>query len=522
MNSSTIISYTPTMNEIEIVIQVSNFSQRKGGIWTNIEFGNNEDIVKSRELYFISTFFLIGSLLIIGLYHFVMYLTRRKETIGLFFALTSFAIAVRMLVLEGNVSSVLFPFIPWEIEVKIEYISAFAALVFFNYYIHSFLEIKNLKFLRVIVVIHVLLTLFVLFTPVKIYSFVLPYYSALIMLTFVNLIIISIKALLTKTKASVSNFIAIVLFAIDNLNDILFYTNFIHTTDLVPYGLYLYLFVQAILLSARISEAFNNEELMREQFKVIKVNLESIVQQRTQEIIEINSELQEALDARIDLISSISHEMRSPLTTIKGYVKGMIDGIFQTAQPKQLQTIYNETIFMERMLDDLFELSLLELGQYRFDYEKTEPISFFNKLFQKYEFEVSQAGLDFEMNIKNQMNILVNIDPIRIEQVFVNLLRNALRNTTSGSISVELTCSTGFISVSIIDTGSGIDPIMLPLIFTKFIKGHDKNNSKSSGIGLSICKEIIKTHGGDITVTSQLGEGSQFTIVLPTVQNDEN
>lgn len=522
-NSSKVISFTPKSSKVEIVIQVSNFSQRKGGLWSNIIFGKQTDIVKEKNNYYVISGLLIGSLVIISIYHFVMYVYRRKEKSVLFFSLTCLGIALRTLVLEGNISSTLFPYFPWEFEVKVEYISTFVALAFFNYYVHNFLKIENHSlFLKGILAIHILLAIFVLLTPTKIYSLILPYYSMIIIFVFLTLIYVSTRALFAKKAGSLWHFIGIFVFFLTIVNDIFYYLNILHTTDLAPFGLFFYLFVQAILLAARISESFNREEEMTNKLNEINVNLENIVHERTEELVIMNSELQKSLNARKELISSVSHEMRSPLTTIKSYTKGVIDGVFKTSTKAPLQLVYDETIFIERMIDDLFELSLLELRQYTFYYEKTEPVAFFYKLFKKYDFEVTQAELEFQFHVNNQMDVEINIDPIRIEQVFVNLLRNALRHTTKGSITIELTCSLKYISLSIKDTGTGIDEGELPMVFTKFFKGNYLTSKKNSGIGLTVCKEIIETHGGTISVKSRKGEGSTFTFDLMTVHHSKS
>ncbi|SOC03423.1 signal transduction histidine kinase [Ureibacillus xyleni] len=517
-NSSILFSFVPHEKTIELVLHVSNFSQRKSGIWSYIEFGNQQEIINKSLNYSIINGFLVGSLLIIGVYHFVMYLFRTKEILNLFFSMTCIALVFRILFLEGNMSSLVFPNAPWEIKQKVEYISSFISMTFFNYYLHYFLGFKlRTIYLKGVCIFHILLSLFVLLTPGKISTLILPYYSVVLIIIFFNLVLLSSYVLRTKDRTYQFNFIAISIFFIFIVNDVLYYLNFIQSVDLVPIGLLLYIFLQAILLSIRISKSFNHEEQLKEELTKINSNLETEVENRTKEIVQINNQLQHALNARLDLISSISHEMRSPLTTIKSYTKGIIDGIINDEYKKHSKTIYEETIFMERMLDDLFELSLLELEQYKFYFELVEPVPYFKKLFQKYHYEVTQSKLDFKLEVRTNKQVQINIDTIRMEQVFINLIRNALKNTNEGSITVEINCDFDFVSVSIIDTGVGIDPQMIPAIFTKFIKMNNEKNMKSSGIGLSICKEIVKTHGGEMNVTSSLGHGSNFTFTIPAI-----
>lgn len=518
MNSSITVSFPVKTKEVEIVIQVSNFSQRKAGIWDNVVFGEHHEVVKESQRDYILTSFLIGSLFIIGIYHLVMYLKRKRDVTFLYFSMTCLAIAMRMFFLEGYVSSVYFPVLPWEIEVKIEYLGAFLGVSYFYHYIYYFFGVGHRKsVLTFVTAIHILLSLLVIFTPASIYTFVFVYYSIVLILIFLSLVIISFKALYANTSFSKWNFMAISILFLCIVNDSLYYLNFLQTRDMTPFGLFFYLFVQAILLSASISDSFNREENMKHQLEAINLNLESIVKDRTKELVKVNNQLQKELDNRMQLISSISHEMRSPLTTIKGYTRGFIDGIFKVENKDKLQTIYSETGFMERMLDDLFELSLLELGKLNFYFENKEPIAYFERLYEKYNFEVKQAGLAFHLTIDSFPNVEVKIDPIRLEQVFVNLLRNALRNTKEGSISLHLSSDNNVVMLSVNDTGAGIEPEILPKIFSKFIKGNNENNYKSTGIGLAICKEILNAHGGNIKVQSMLGEGSTFTIKLPVV-----
>lgn len=518
-NSSQIISFPINAKKIEIVIQVSNFSQRKGGIWDSVVYGENHKVVKDSQIYYIVTSFLIGSLFIIGIYHLVMYLKRKKEITFLYFSVTCLAIATRMFFLEGHISSIYLPVFSWEIGVKIEYLGAFLGVTCFNFYIFYFLGMRHKrKFLTWITVIHIILSLIVIVIPAKFYTFIFTYYAIVLILIFLNLVIISVKAIYSNAMFSKWNFVAVFILFLCIINDTLYYLNFFQTRDLTPFGLFFYLFVQAVLLSASISDSFNREESMKLQLESVNLNLEAIVEERTKEIVKVNNQLQTELNNRMQLMSSISHEMRSPLTTIKGYTRGFIDGIFKVENKDQLQTIYDETGFMERMLDDLFELSLLELGKMNFYFEHKEPILFFKRLYEKYEFEVKHTGLDFYFVLDFDQQVEVKVDPIRLEQVFVNLLRNALRNTKEGNITLHLSASENAVQLSVSDTGFGIEPELVPKIFTKFIKGNNEHNYKSTGIGLSICKEIMKGHGGDIVVQSKLGEGSTFTIHLPIVK----
>jgi signal transduction histidine kinase len=220
------------------------------------------------------------------------------------------------------------------------------------------------------------------------------------------------------------------------------------------------------------------------------------------------------------LLSDISHELGTPLTSIQGYMKAMMDGVIAPGHPKYMRMIFEKTMVMDRLIGDLFELSKLEAKQIAFDFQTVAAIPYLSKLYDKYKLDL--AGYDYELAFELDAGLdesyTVELDPARMEQVIVNLLNNAKHHTVPGrAIHIEVQLKKDEMTVHILDHGSGMDEAEIPYLFDRFYRGkHSKRNkSKGSGLGLSICKEIITIHGGTIGIHSKLGEGSDVYFAIP-------
>ena len=227
--------------------------------------------------------------------------------------------------------------------------------------------------------------------------------------------------------------------------------------------------------------------------------------------------LEETEKMRQQLIGDISHELRTPLTTIKGSMEGLIDGVVQ-GNEQTYQQLYQEADRLQRLVDDLQELSRIEGGAYHLTPQRISIAELFQNISKKYESRFQEKQVQFSISIP-ESNIMIWVDPDRLEQVLVNLLMNALQFTNPGdSVSLSAQQYRNELKIQVQDTGSGIAEEHLPHIFTRFYRV-DKSRSRQSGgsgIGLTISKHLVEAHGGTITVNSAgIGSGTTFTISLP-------
>ena len=231
----------------------------------------------------------------------------------------------------------------------------------------------------------------------------------------------------------------------------------------------------------------------------------------------------EALEAnnllRRQLLADIAHELRTPLAVVQGNLEGMLDGVIHSDK-EQLGSLHEETVHLGHLISDLRDLSLAEAGQLSLDKNLTDIDQIISRAVSMLLPLADEKNIALEY--LPQPAPLIEVDAGRISQVLYNLMINAIRYTPeTGRIS--LTTGMGseggqeWLKVSVCDSGAGIDPSDLPYIFDHFYRA-DKSRARrsgGSGIGLSIVKQLVESHGGRVNVESKLGEGSCFTIYLP-------
>ncbi|HJV44769.1 MAG TPA: ATP-binding protein [Bacillota bacterium] len=223
---------------------------------------------------------------------------------------------------------------------------------------------------------------------------------------------------------------------------------------------------------------------------------------------------------RKDFIANVSHELRTPLAMLQGYSEAIVDDIAgDPEETKELaQIIYDESVRMSRLVNDLLDLGRMEAGFVELNQEPVQLQPFIDKIIRKF----AVVGKERNLAVISDTELLPNehfwIDIDRMEQVFTNLIDNALRHTKpGGQVILHVASKDGHLYLEIRDTGSGIPEEDLPFVFERFYKA-DKARTRTSsgtGLGLAIVRQIVHAHGGQITVHSKLGEGTSFVINLP-------
>jgi signal transduction histidine kinase len=225
------------------------------------------------------------------------------------------------------------------------------------------------------------------------------------------------------------------------------------------------------------------------------------------------------------MLADVSHELRTPITIIQGNVEGMLDGLYP-ADEERLKSIVEETQILSRLVDDLRTLSVAESGSLQLKREPTDLSELIREVVSAYEAQAKEKEIRVELVLTDMDAI--EIDPLRIHEVLVNLLANALRYTpshgeikvgvdesTSGEESDALTgeaVSKRSVLVYVQDSGSGIPAADLSRIFERFYKSSD---SGGMGLGLSIAKYLVEAHGGKIWAESEAGQGTKISFTLP-------
>ena len=241
----------------------------------------------------------------------------------------------------------------------------------------------------------------------------------------------------------------------------------------------------------------------------------------------MTSKLQTQDQQRRHLMADIAHELRNPLAVLQGRLEGMLDGVYPRDEA-QISAVLQETRLLSRLVDDLRTLAHTESGTLALQKEPTDPGVLINEAAVSFSAEAAERKVTLDVQAAPDLP-LIDVDPLRIREVLTNLVSNAMRHTHDGGV-VTVRGSTvrrfdvnepanqrtseppRFLVVSVADTGSGIPAADLPKIFDRFYKGRA---SRGSGLGLTIARNLVAAHGGEIRAESVEGKGTTVTVTLP-------
>ncbi len=228
----------------------------------------------------------------------------------------------------------------------------------------------------------------------------------------------------------------------------------------------------------------------------------------------------ETEQARRALFAAISHDLRTPLSTMQAMVEAMVDGVVtdRETSARYLHNIRSEVGRLSSLIDDLFELTTIDSGELRLHLESLRLEDVVAETIDAFRPQAERAGIRLAFE-PGRATPPVSVDPQRLTRVLYNLLQNAVRHTPAdGSIVLRTEPTAEGVQVEVRDTGEGIPPRDLPHVFDTFYRGEASRlraNGSGSGLGLSIARGIIEAHGGRIWVQSSEGSGSTFGFVLP-------
>ena len=227
---------------------------------------------------------------------------------------------------------------------------------------------------------------------------------------------------------------------------------------------------------------------------------------------------------RRTLIANISHDLKTPITSIQGYIEAINedDSMLPENINKSLKIIYNNTAYINKLVDDLFLFSKLDMQKLEFQFAAVDVRPFVSDLMEEFKLQYEEEKVEFEYCDNLEEECSFNVDRKRLHQVFRNIIGNAVKYGPQEnlSISTELFRVKDFVYIAIKDNGPGISKDKLPHIFDRFYR-IDTERTKdfmSTGLGLAIAKELVEAHGGRIDVSGAENEGTCFTVMLPVIQ----
>jgi signal transduction histidine kinase len=216
------------------------------------------------------------------------------------------------------------------------------------------------------------------------------------------------------------------------------------------------------------------------------------------------------------MLADIAHELRTPLSVIRGKLEGMMDGIYPSNETNIAQAL-EETYLLERLVEDLRLLTLAETRQLHFEMKETDLVDLARRTIGVFEPQADSKKVSISLDT-DEMDLIINIDPQRIEQVIGNLIGNALRFVPeNGFIQLSLARKGENAEITVSDNGPGVKDEDLPFIFDRFFRS-EKSRARASGgagLGLAICKQLVEAQGGKISAANKPEGGLSVKVTLP-------
>lgn len=535
------VYFTTDSSEIRLVIQVSNFHQRRGGMWQPLQIGSAPAISRLvTRARFLETF-CFAMLFATGSYHIFLFASRHKERAAADFGLLCMAWGLRTLLVGEAMLRQIFPGIPWSVCLAMEYVAtAIVVPLFYRFGMSLFPNETPAWTTRLSQGIALVFIAAVLVTPSRIHSRLMMGWQVVMLAACVHLGYVLLLAVSRKRHGAIPMVLGALPFVATSINDVLFYVGLSHVGNLSAFGLVVLCSFQSFALSRRYSRTFLDAERMSE--KLAELNreltaanrdLEQNVQERTAALLDsnrsianANRELARMEKARRDLLTNIAHDLRTPITLIRGYVEALVDGVVETPeeQTQYLELIYDKTTALNAMIEDLFELTQLEAHRATFQLEKVPVLELVSNLYLRYQPDIRMKNLEPQLVLETAIDgvpaecMMVEVDVGRIDRAFANLIYNAIKFTPPGgtiTVCLEFDHAGEEAILKVQDSGPGIAEKDIPHIFDRFYKGSRARKTAGSGLGLTIAKEIITYHGGRIWAKNMPRGGSAFAFSLP-------
>ncbi|MCK5824440.1 MAG: response regulator [Ichthyobacteriaceae bacterium] len=496
------IPFTSNGNNIEIIIQISNYDHSKGGPGYSLLLGNFSEIQRYKDQLITFDMFLIGALIMGGIYFLGLFKFGSNSNSVLYFALFSFIFSYRIISTEPYVISEIFPNIPWYIFLRLEYISLYlSTYIFFKFIEELFPNEINYLFLSIYKITPLLTTAFTIFAPAFYFTQLIGSYLIFIISGTLYLIYITLKAVKNKRIGAVYtlySFITIGVISIINMFD--YWGYYSSPKFIYIIGYILFFFFQSLILSYRFTA----------QYK------------------ESTKQAELATLAKSDFLSTMSHEIRTPMNGVIGMTY-----LLQKTNLNKIQKEYVDIINVSgenllTVINDILDFSKIEQGKMElenmsFDLRKIidDTLTVLRISAEKKEIELI---LDMDYNVPRY----IISDSVRIKQILINLINNALKFTSKGSITTKVILNSIIdnkheIKFEIIDTGIGIPENKLNRLFKTFSQVDSSTTRQygGTGLGLAISKKLSELLGGEIGVRSTPNIGSTFYFTIKVNSDSE-
>lgn len=493
---------SPEAGKIELILETSNFHYQWGGVWYPMKLTHADGLTEIKEKPIIKGMLAATILLAACCFGMFMFFKRPKEKVLLYFSLLCFVMGLRRLLIDERI---LYYFVGehWTTLQALENLSIYLAFPFFiSYFSHRF----PVKFSRHAIQISWIIALpfcsLAITSDVSFYTqFNVPFQIA-ILIAVPYIFYIYLMCLREGRRGAKTFGFGLAIFILTVVNDILAYSYVINTPNMAHLGILAFVIFQGIDLANSYLHNFSTIEKMS-----------ASLQAKNQELLKIDA-------FKDEFLATTSHELRTPLHGISGLANHLLqdDSIKLNLQNQhKLNLIASTTRRLGSLVNDIVDFSSIKHGNLTLEQKSVDLSSLSNAIINTLAPLVEGRDIRLSSEIKADAQFVM-ADENRLQQILFNLLGNAIKFTESGFIQLNATKSpdTDTVNIDIIDTGVGIAADKYDLLFEPF--QHFGNASDSlysgAGLGLSISRQLVRLHGGELVIHSKQGEGTQVQFSL--------
>lgn len=491
-----IVPVTPENGKIELVLQVSNYLQAKGGVRRSIRLGDQENL----ELQYMRDnafhLFTFGALCAVGLFSLTLFAIRRSEKAALVFSLSLLTMAPREITLGSIVLLQSFPALPQEFILRMEYFSMFG-LVFYAWFIRKMLPERIPRPLLIgVSVVALIQIVFIAFSPVWFFSSYLSFANLFLMVLLVYLLLVLCRAAYKKDSTASPLLFGHICLMVAVANDQLYYSDVIQTGNYYWLGLLFLTIIQFRLILQRFLASFATIE-------------------------KLNIQLAAADKMKDEFLAEASHELLTPVHGIHGLLETIRDAATPRLTDSERQALDTVLAANRRLRNLVTDIQTFLKLKYRDTRLEPETIS----LHAAVEPVIAICRM---LTAEKPLLLLNDIDPgyyiradrDKLQQILHNLVENAVKHVPAGEVRIYATPDdrNDLLTIHVVDTGPGIPPEYFSRIFEPYIQvpNLQSSDSQGSGLGLSIVKKLVEWQGGTVQLQSSQ-RGAHFSFTLPAV-----
>lgn len=476
---------------VRLLLQTANFSHYKGGANISMQIGESSSLFLEKERIISSDFLLAGCLFMGGLFFLGLYLFGTKDKATFYFSLFCIVYSYRMVGSGYYALHSVFPNLNWQISVRLEYFSLFAAtFLFFQYIRHLYPKDIYKYFTAGVSAVCALLCLITLVTPAIVFTKLLIGFLFLAFVCIAYMAFVFIKAYIHKRIAAGYALMSVgVLLVMQLLIELEYFGVMMPSRVLLFAGYVIFFFLQSLILSFRFAYALKEAKMQAEK----------------------------GLQAKSEFLSTMSHEIRTPLNSVIGMSNLMLQNNPRPDQKEQLDVLQFSAKNLLNIVNDILDYNKIEAGKISFEEIEMDLPDILGNIVAGIKNTAGEKGIQVELKADESVDQYVLGDPTRLSQVMHNLVGNAVKFTQDGKVLVELSVlekKQEFITVlfAVKDTGIGIAKDKQQLIFEEFTQA-DSSTSRSfggTGLGLTITRRILALQGSKLQLSSEEGMGSTF------------